>query len=498
MAPPFDMMLSQSQRQEQTLSVQTLQRMALLTLPVTELQQRIQKEVEENPALEIPDGDFSADEQIPRAGPDAGSRSGDDDTEGGDFVTNGYGASDYGNDGYGIESGSYYGLENGYCLSADDGASDRKNAFIENSARDEQSIQSYLTDQLGVSDIPQKLREVCEMIITSLDSNGFYTRDPHALVDDPDESGFVDEAVTLIRGFDPPGVCVPDFKESLIEQARRSGLSPADLDNFTKLIREHFMDLKPGRFESIAKAMGLSEEDIDSYYAFLRTLAPYPGAAFASGDESYVVPELSIRKVDGSLTLSMNKAGLPDLELAPGFSSLADGLKGKDGDEARRFISESIEKAKLLISQIELRYNTLYKTALALMELQKDFFLEGPEKLRPLILKDVAQKVGVHETTISRISQAKWIDTDWGLFQMKELFTQGLQTTGRGSEDGGSEISRSVVKQKIAKIIEEDKSGKKLSDQKLADMLSAEGIKIARRTVAKYRAELNLDSSFDR
>ena len=125
MAPPFDMMLSQSQRQEQTLSVQTLQRMALLTLPVTELQQRIQKEVEENPALEIPDGDFSADEQIQHAGPDAGSRSGDDDTEGGDFVNDGYATSDVGTDGYGLVGGGYYGPANGYGLSEDDGASVR-------------------------------------------------------------------------------------------------------------------------------------------------------------------------------------------------------------------------------------------------------------------------------------------------------------------------------------------------------------------------------------
>jgi RNA polymerase sigma-54 factor len=478
----MNLSLSQSQRQEQVMSPQMLQRMALLTVPITELQTRIQKEVEENPALEIPDEDISdirLTSEVPQ------ERSSEDDPETSsseDYDGSSYEDSLY-DDGANMTSGDF-----------DSEASDRKNAFIENTSRDDETVSSYLMQQLGTQSLDPKLFETASIIITSLDSNGFFTRPLDQLVEDPELQLLIPQAVELIQEMDPPGVCVPDYKESLILQAKRKGLHPEDLDNFADLIRNHFQDLKPGRFAQLSKDTGIPEEDIQSYYDFLRTLSPYPGSDFASGENSYVVPELSIKNVDGNLVLSLNKASLPNLTLSPDFSSLADGLKGEEAKETSRFISDSVGRAKLLISQIELRYNTLYKTALALMELQRDFFLYGPSHLKPLTLSAVAQKVGVHETTISRISQSKWIDTDWGLMQMKSLFSQGLQTTNGTDE----EVSSNVVKQKIQKIIESNDTGKKLSDQKIADKLTDQGIKIARRTVSKYRKELNLDSSYER
>lgn len=480
--PDLGMSLNQSQKQEQVLSAQMLQRMALLTLPITELQDRIQKEIEENPALEIPDeaiSDIRFTNDVPqeKTVSDDPETSSYDDFDGGDY-----------------ENDIYDSNPNQTSGDFDPEASDRKSAFLENSASHDTTLGSYLMQQLGLTSASPELFDVASQIITSLDSNGFFTQSPETLIENPDQKLLIPQAIDLVQSLDPAGICVPDYKASLILQARRKNIPRSDLEQFSILINEHFDNLKPARFPQIAKKMNTTPEDIEAYYEFLRTLNPFPGSAFASGENSFVVPELSIHREDGKLVLSINKANLPNLELSADFSSLADGLHGEEARQANKFIGDSINRAKLLISQIELRYSTLYKTALVLMDLQKDFFFNGPASLKPLTLKTVAERVGVHETTISRISQAKWIETDWGLMQMKQLFSQGVQTTG----DTQEEVSRNVVKQRIEEIVRANTSEKKLSDQKIADMLLEKGIKVARRTVAKYRAELNLDSSFDR
>lgn len=462
---PQGQVLSQSMRQEQVLSAQMLQKMALLTLPVNELQDTIRKEIQENPALEIPgNNSIGTTDDVPQQSAN--------DTAYDDF------SQSYGTD------------------TADPDASDRKSAFIENSAREDVSLQSYLMQQLDDTDnLDKDVYNAAQVIITSLDANGFFTQQPLMLFEGrPETPQTVEAAVNLIRSFDPPGVCVRDYRESLILQAQRGGLEPDELELLTRMVRDHMEDLRPGRLASLARQLRADEEDVNFCFGFLKELNPFPGAGFADTQQVFVVPELSVHKVDGRLELNINRANAPDLSISEDFTSLASrpGLN----PEEKNFLNTSIDRARMLISQVELRYQTLYKTALALMKLQRDFFLEGPSKLRPLTLKDVAAEVGVHETTISRISQAKWIETDWGLFQLKQFFTQGLTT--RTADGGREEVSRNVVKDKIRAIIQSDTSGKKLSDQKISDLLAAQGIKVARRTVAKYRTELNLDSSYDR
>lgn len=462
MAGP-SMGLLQTVRQEQVLSPQMLQKMALLALPVAEMKERIQKEVEENPALEIP-GSSPLLEPLPAPAGEAAS-------DGGDGPEEGLGPDSW-----------------------DEEASDRKRAFIENSPAAEQTLSDHLAEQLAACDVSEELQETALVIITSLDSNGFYTRPLEDLVEDPARRALLPEAVALIRSFEPPGVCVPGYRESLVLQAERAGLHADDLRVFSDLVANHLEDMRPSRLPLLASRLGIPLEDLGTYLDILRSLTPYPGGQFAGGDNSYAIPELSIRRKDDDLVLELNRSNLPDLRLSPGFASLADGLKGEEAEAASAYIGQSLRRARLLISQVELRYRTLYNTALALMELQRDFFLYGPGHLRPLTLKDVASKVGVHETTISRISQSKWIDTDWGPLRMKALFSAGLKTEG----GDGQEVSRTVVKRRIEDIVEENDGAVPLSDQKIADILAKEGIKIARRTVAKYRAELNMDSSYDR
>lgn len=470
--PSPSLSLTQSQRQEQVLSVQMIQKMALLTLPITELQQKIQKEIEENPALEIPEQsiiDSRFTEDVPyqeKSRSDEIENSDYDDFDNADYDTK-----------YDFSSGDY-----------DNEASDRKSAFIENTANFGQSLNDYLLDQLNASKIDDALFDVASSIISSLDDNGFFTQEPQKLLK-PNQQELLEPAINLIQSFEPPGVCVKNYLESLVNQVKRLHLQPQDETNIINLLQNHFENLRPNKFDSLAKTLKLEVEDISAYYELIQSLNPFPGNEFDSSQTSFAIPELSIKSHDGALVLVMNKAGLPDLELSKDFSSLSDGNK-----ETNKYISDSIAKAKLLISQIELRYTTIYKTALVLMELQRDFFLKGPSFLKPMTMAEVASKVGVHETTISRISQAKYIDTDFGIYSLKQFFTQGLKSTDSDSED----VSRSVVQQKILEIIKANTTEKRLSDQKIADLLQQQGIKIARRTVAKYRAQLNVDSSYIR
>ena len=230
-------------------------------------------------------------------------------------------------------------------------------------------------------------------------------------------------------------------------------------------------------------SLGIPTQDIESFYSIIKTLTPFPGRSYDSHAESYIVPEFSIHRHNDSLKLEMNRANLPDLEISPQFSGLLEYKDGQD-KEAGAYIRDSIRQARTLISQVKMRYETLYRSALSLMEQQSDFFLNGPRFLKTLTLKQLADIVGVHETTMSRLVQNKYVDTDWGLYPMKYFFSQGV-----------ADVSRNAVKDMIADILKENPG---LSDQKISDLLAKENIKCARRTVAKYRAELNIDSSFER
>ena len=439
--------LQQTLKTEQTLSPQMLQSLALLPMPITELNEFIQKEIESNPALEIPETNSSLES---------------------------------------LDSFDSYGSS--YDSSFDPEASDRKQQMIENTAASGESLSEHLMVQLVESPLDKNCREIGELLIGNLDSNGFFIVPLSELFEGKSfTEDEIDKALETVQSFDPYGICVPDFKASLVLQAKLSGCKGQDLEIMAELINNRLDQLKNGKFNEIALALGVSVQDVEAYYSVIKSLTPFPGRSYESKAEAYVVPEFSVHAVDGKLELNMNRANLPDLEISPEFSGLADGLSGADAKEAGSYIKNSIRQAKTLISQVNLRFETLFKAATALVEAQNQFFFNGPQYLKTLTLKQIADVIGVHETTMSRLSQNKYVDTDWGLFPMKYFFSQGTQ-----SEDG---VSRNAVKSMIEEILKENP---KLSDQKISDKLADRGIKCARRTVSKYRSELNIDSSFTR
>ncbi|MCR5761351.1 MAG: RNA polymerase factor sigma-54 [Sphaerochaetaceae bacterium] len=454
----MDLSLSQSLKQEQTLSAQMIQSLALLSLPIQDLRAHIQEEIEKNPALEIPEKEF--DTKI-----DSAQKERDESMD------------DLGVSDYELPSTDYE-------------ASDRKQEMLENTSVPGESLQEHLLTQLGESKTTEKVREIAEMLIGNLDSNGFFILSLDKLFEEKNYSGEdIDKALKLVRSFDPYGICAEDFRESLVIQARCAEMSEEDLKIFRELVYNYLEKMNNGKEKEVAKALKISEEKLDQFYSILKTFTPYPGRNYSSEAETYVVPEFSIRKKDGRLVLTMNRDSMTNLEISKDFAALADSVQGPEAKEASKYISSSINDAKVLIRQVEMRYQTIYKAAIALMEAQHDFFTDGPRYLKALSLKEIADKIGVHETTMSRLAQSKWVDTDWGLYQMKYFFSQGVSTSS------GEAVSRNAVKDMIAQIIEENP---KLSDQKISDLLKEKGVSCARRTVSKYRSELNINSSFSR
>lgn len=415
----MDIRLSQTLKQQQILSAKIIQTLALLPLTVTELQEYVQKEIESNPALEIPD-DFNSQEPVSSSNPDFGS----------------------------------------------------KEEAIENTAVYGESLQEHLSRQLSEAPVSDTVYSICEELIGNLDQNGFMLLGTDELFENKDYSQQdIESALETVRSFDPYGVCAADFRQSLIIQAQCSGMQSSDVKIFSDLVNKYLEQMQKGKEKEVAKLLGISQEDLDSFWSILKSFTPYPGRSYSSQADNYAVPEFSVHNLDGKLELVMNRSSFPDISISEDFKAL-----NPDSPETASYISESLKRARDLISQLEMRYKTMFNAATAIVDLQKNFFFDGPQALKTLTLKTVADQIGVHETTMSRLSQNKWVETDWGVFPMKYFFSQGVD-----------DVSRNAVKDVIADLLKENP---KLSDQKISDLLLEKGIKCARRTVNKYRSEI--------
>ena len=449
------------QEQKMKLSPQMFQSIQLMALPVQDLKFRIQEEVDRNPALEIKDqkNEISIDEV------DSGRKD----------------EYDY------FENSSDPGFATGSGSSIE---SDSKRMFIEGVLSREESLQEHLLSQLSIQPVREEIYKAGELLIQNLDENGFFIEKPETLgVDIPEN--VLTEAIELINRFDPQGTCTAGYRESLVVQAQLSD----DRPEFTVEILENYLEhLEKGRYKEISKDLKIRENKIIEAFEFIKTLNPFPGRQFASEQTRYVIPDLLIKVSDGELVIRLNEEEIPVLGISPSFGDLSSEYLSGD-KSAKKFVNSSIKDARWFIQTIGLRNQTLLKTATAIAFFQKNFFLKGPRFLKPLTLKDIAEEVRVHETTISRISNSKYIQTDWGIFPLKYFFSTALARTD--SKD--SSVSRESVKFMLKEIIETEGKDRHLSDQKLADYLKEKnGIKIARRTVAKYRKELDIASSYDR
>lgn len=456
-----------------------LQSIRLMALPALELQEQIRMELESNPALEILED--RSELSLESVSEGAGENRDDDPFEN---------ASDPGRATTGIPDDE-----------------DPNRMFLEGAISRQETLQEHLLDQLGFLKLEPDLRALCERLIQNLDDDGFHTADPAELCPDcPPE--LLDRAFDLIRPLDPVGTCTADYRESLLVQAR---LDPAAPSEAVTLLAGHVDLFETGKLQDLRKALRLSEQEFRGILDYLGALNPFPGRAFSSEAPQFIIPDLAIRIEDGEFVIALNDDIIPVLGINPFFSELAAAHGAAAHDKPRRaareresaaFARDNVDRAKFFIGSIRQRNATLLKVAKAIVRYQRDFFLEGPRALAPLTLRDIADEIGVHETTISRAVNGKYVQTERGIVEMRRFFTNSI--SGAGSR--GSDHSKEGVKAQIREILSEHadaaKNGKdahkSLSDREIMEILARRGIRIARRTVAKYRGELERDPAFGR
>lgn len=448
------------QQQKLKMNPQLYQSIQLMALPIQDLRFRIQQEIEQNPALEVVEERSTVSLEEVEGTP----------SEEYDYFEN---SSDPG-----YTTRSY-----------DTEASDSKQQFMEGALSRPESLQDHLLWQLRLQPISETEFQLGELLIHNLDENGFHLEDPQSLVSE-DRYPVLDRMAAIIRGFEPVGTCVADYRESLLVQARLRDDMPDGADT---IIEEHLDLLEREKYRDIARKMKITEEDVQEALEFIRTLTPFPGRKYSTESPRYVIPDLLVTMKEGQFVIVLNDEEIPVLGINPFFDRMNNSHSEKK--DVNRFVKSTVKDARWFIHSIQQRNQTLIKVARAIVEFQRDFFLRGPKYLVPLTLKDIATTVDVHEATVSRITTSKYVQTEWGIFELKYFFSNSI--SGAGSK--GSRYSKSAVKERIREILEEDRSGEKhLSDQRIADLLKQRGINLARRTVAKYRKELDISSSYER
>jgi len=333
------------------------------------------------------------------------------------------------------------------------------------------------------------VRDVGQAIIGNLDDDGYLV----ASVDEIAAMGGwplaeVERVLSMVQQFDPVGVAARDLQECLTVQLRHLGLGDTPTE---RIVTEHLRLLQNHQVPEIAKRLGLSIDEIKQHIDVIRGLDPKPGSRYNPSQSQYVIPDVYVLKVEDQYVAVLNEEGLPQLRISPVYRRLLD-KSGDASEETRAYVKEKFRSALWLIKSVDQRQKTIHKVATSIINFQKDFLDHGIEYLRPLVLRDVANDIGMHESTVSRVVNNKYMHTPQGVFEMKYFFHSGI------SSSYGESVSSVTIKQRIRKIIEGEDSRRPLSDAKIVSILQNEGLILARRTIAKYREELRIPTSNQR
>ncbi|MDF1756218.1 MAG: RNA polymerase factor sigma-54 [Verrucomicrobiales bacterium] len=452
---------NQSLLQQQTIAPQMQQSLQLLQTPTLELRHLVQQELNANPTLEDETHDVSLED----------ATTPDEDEE---FDKELAELSQL------DEEWREYMAQSRVSSPKRDDA-DERYQFMMDSIIDPITLQEHLLNQLSFSPVNGKLKETAEMLIGNIDENGFLQVDIEELcLDMGIPIDLLEDARGMIQSFDPVGVGAEDLRDCLLIQLERLGKHHS-LEY--QIVDHHLDDLAKKRYPQIAKKLSVQPEDITRAASLISTLDPRPGSRFSAGNNTYVVADVAVEKIGGEWVVSINNEQIPRLRISKAYKEM---LATDDGKTARSYIRDKIKSGKFLIKCIHQRQQTISGIAEQIVLRQTEFFNHGPSKLKPMNMAQIAEAIDVHETTVSRAVAGKYISTPHGVFEMKYFFTTGYQ-----NEDGQS-MSNTSVKQTLASIIEGEDSKKPLSDQALVKKMEEKGIKIARRTVAKYREELNI------
>jgi RNA polymerase sigma-54 factor len=470
------------QKQQLVMTPKLQQALKLLQMPALELQAMLKQEIMENPLLEeveeyeeiVEDAEESGDSDEVSDGKETAKEETQEEPDtkpdGGEAGEEQVDWEEYFNDGFELgRAGS---------------EEEQHEEFFEKVPVAKQSFSDQLTGQLRIITDDQPTLRIGDYIIGSLDESGYLTCDLEEVAGTfsvPLED--VDRVLELIQSFDPPGVGARNLRECLLLQLRFRG---QDDTLAAAIIRDHFEEFKQKKYMDIARKLKVTVQDVQDQCKLIAVLDPKPGLEVVLEDPKYVVPDLVVESVDGKYVVYLNDRNVPRLRVSQHYhDELMREVRNGDS-EAREFINARLKSAKWLIQTIEQRRRTMVKVMECIVRKQREFFDKGTAFLRPLTLQQVASEIGMHESTVSRVTTNKYVQTPRGVFELKFFFSSSL-----GTQDGG-EVSAKSAKDKIRRIIEAESAKSPLSDQKIADMLKNDGLNIARRTVAKYREQLNI------
>lgn len=482
-------MLKQNLQQKliQKLSPQQIQMIKLLEIPTMQLEQRIKKELEENPLLEeVSEEDQPLPDVQELLPPDD-----DGDTEQKDVDQEEFTLEDF------MEEDEIP----SYKLTANNYSPDDRREEIPFSVGI--TFHEHLENQLNLRPLTERQKFLAPFILGNIDDDGYLRRKLENIADDiafshnfkTDEFELL-EILRIIQDLEPPGVGARDLRECLLLQIERKDLSDPAIATAHEILKHHFDEFTRKHYDKIMNRLNISEEQLKEAIDEILHLNPKPGSAFndpMNRPDHQIVPDFILEYKDGEFILSLNQKNMPELRINKSYSRMANEAAKKDNHQNRQnrefinFVRQKTESARWFIDAIRQRQNTLLLTMEAILRYQKDFFVDGDEtKLKPMILKDIAEMTGLDISTVSRVVSSKYIQTHFGIFPLKYFFSEGLQT------DSGEEVSSREIKKILQETIENEDKRKPVTDEELTEILQKKGYQIARRTVAKYREQLNI------
>lgn len=478
---------TQQQKMLQKLSPQQIQLMKLLQVPTANLEERIKEEIEENPALDYGEeeeeqDDFSSDGEADFE--DNTDEPTPDDRD--EIDLSEYLGDDSDIPDYRLKGESYTA-----------GEDDNKTIPV----RVENSFHEYLESQLSMLQLSEREEKIANQVIGSLDEDGYLRRSPEAIADDlafsenlSVDADEVKNIVSQIQELDPAGIGASDLRECLLIQLRRKDQGDPNIQIAQKILTEQFEEFSKKHYQKICRSQGIAQEELKSVIDEIIKLNPRPGGNYSvvNKAESYVIPDFFIISNNGALELSLNSKNAPDLHISGSYKEMLKAYEEGDKNDKRQkdavmFIKQKIDSARWFIDAIKQRQHTLLSTMETIMRYQEEFFITNDETtLKPMILKDIADRTGLDISTVSRVANSKYVQTEFGIYKLKYFFSESLST------DSGEEVSTREVKKILQDIIDEENKQKPLSDENLTKKLHEKGYNIARRTVAKYREQLDI------
>ena len=490
--------------QKLVMTPQLQQAIKLLQLSRLELQQVLSQQQEENPLLEeaaieeqeddvssTDEGTLERKETEGEEAPSSEERSSTEEKEGFEPLT----SEEWDN----VLDGDWRTGSVGQAVPSDDDLPSYEQTLTKPT-----TLEDHLEWQLGLSSLAGKDRAIGRMIIGNLDENGYLRMPIPEIAEDAQVSVETVEAVLgQVQTFDPPGVAARDLRECLLIQLQHLDRDPIGVGNhapshvngpvISAIVAEHLPDLQKKRYAHIAKVLGIPVEDVYEAVRVIEGLEPKPGRPYSSDSNSIILPDVYVVKHDGEWVVLLNEDGLPKLRISPYYRRLMTNQTG-DKDSTKAYLEEKLRGAQWIIRSIDQRNKTILKVVNSLVKFQEPFLEKGKQHLRPLVLKQVADDVGMHESTISRVTTNKYMHCPQGILELKFFFNAGIQR----ADHRGEEVSSVTVRELIREMVSQEDAKRPLKDQEIVARLRGKDILIARRTVAKYRAELHISSASQR